>query len=99
MEKTMKTLTTKEVKTARIVAVSADAMQFFLAPFFVEGIASPFNDILDVVVCIVLSNIIGWHWAFVPSAFIEEIPGVDLAPTWTIAVFYATRNETLLTEN
>ena len=34
---------------------------------------------------------IGWHWAFLPSFFVELVPGLDLVPTWTAAVFYATR--------
>jgi hypothetical protein len=36
--------------------------------------------------------LVGWHWAFLPAFALELVPAVDLAPTWTLAVFIATRN-------
>jgi hypothetical protein len=35
--------------------------------------------------------LLGWHWAFVPSFLAELVPGLDLVPTWTLAVLIATR--------
>lgn len=78
-------------RIAWIVALAADAIQLGLAPFFGEGIASPLNDALDAVVAIVLIALLGWHLAFLPALVAELIPGVDLVPTWTAAVFLATR--------
>jgi hypothetical protein len=38
-----------------------------------------------------MSWLIGWHWAFLPTFVSELIPLWDLVPTWTAAVFFATR--------
>ena len=46
---------------------------------------------LDVVVAIVLTLLVGWHIAFIPSFIIKALPFADMAPTWTIAVLIATR--------
>jgi hypothetical protein len=76
---------------AWVVALVADFFQIVAFPFFVAGGASPANDALDVVVDAVLIKLLGWHWAFLPSLIAELIPGLDLVPTWTAAVFIATR--------
>jgi hypothetical protein len=31
--------------------------------------------------------LLGWQWEFLPSFFGKLVPGVDLAPFWTLAVF------------
>jgi hypothetical protein len=36
---------------------------------------------------------LGWHWAFLPTLAAELIPGLDLFPTWTAAVFFVTRQQ------
>jgi hypothetical protein len=82
------------ITIARVVAVSADAIQWGLLPFFFEGSISPLNAALDVVVGGVLTWLVGWHIAFLPSFVFEALPFVDLAPTWTIAVLIATRKKT-----
>ncbi len=69
----------------------ADAVQLGLLPLFAEGAASIVNDVLDVVIAIVMVVLVGWHWAFAPAFLAELVPVVDLAPTWTLAVFFATR--------
>jgi hypothetical protein len=38
-------------------------------------------------------RLLGWHWAFLPSAAAELIPGADLFPTWTAAVWFVTRQK------
>jgi hypothetical protein len=76
---------------ARALAVAADAIQIFAVPAFFGGIASPLNDALDVVVGVVLILLVGWHITFLPTFIAELIPMVDLAPTWTVAVLFATR--------
>lgn len=74
-----------------MTAVLADVTQIILFPLFAGGAASPWNDALDLAVGAGLTALIGWHWAFLPSFFAELVPGLDLVPTWTAAVFYATR--------
>lgn len=32
--------------------------------------------------------LLGFHWALLPSLFIEFIPGLDLMPTWTACVAF-----------
>ena len=43
-------------------------------------------------------RILGWHWAFLPTFAAELVPGLDLFPTWTAAVFFVTRSATRSTE-
>src|ERR1700674_2970537 len=42
------------VRTARVLAVAADALQLFFFPLFGEGFASPINDVLDMGVALAL---------------------------------------------
>jgi hypothetical protein len=73
------------------VAIAADAVQWVLLPLFFAGAASPWDSALDVVVAIVMIRLLGWHWAFLPTFVVELLPVVDLVPTWTLAVWIATR--------
>lgn len=77
--------------TARVLAVAADALQILFLPLFGEGFASPLNDALDLMVGLVLVWLVGWHWAFLPSFAAELVPGLDIFPSWTTAVWFATR--------
>jgi hypothetical protein len=72
---------------AGIVAVCADLTQLVLFPFFGEGIFSLLNDILDFFVAGVMVSLLGFHWVFLPSMFGEMVPGANLMPLWTGAVF------------
>ena len=76
---------------ARVLAVAADAAQIVFLPLFGEGFASPLNDALDVMVGLALVWLVGWHWAFLPSFAAELVPGLDIFPSWTTAVWFATR--------
>jgi hypothetical protein len=66
-------------------------MQLVFFPLFGAGFVSLVNDALDLAVGLVLTLLLGWHIAFLPALVSELIPGVDLVPTWTAAVFFATR--------
>jgi hypothetical protein len=81
----------REHRLAWAVAMAADAIQIVAFPLFVEGAVSPANSVLDVIVGLILVRLLGWHWAFLPSLAAELIPGLDLFPTWTAAVWYVTR--------
>ena len=83
----------ERVVAARVIAVIADAVQIGLMPLFVGGGLSVANDVLDVVVGVVMMALLGWHWAFLPAFVSELVPGFDLVPTWSAAVFFATRGE------
>lgn len=86
-----KTPTAGRVWLARGIAMAADLVQIGLLPYFAEGIVSPLDAVMDVVVGVVLVWLVGWHIAFVPTFVVEMLPVADLAPTWTLAVFIATR--------
>jgi hypothetical protein len=79
------------ILTARIVAVVADALQVGVIPLFAEGIASPLDAALDVLICGTMMLLLGWNWLFLPTFVAEGIPALDLCPTWTAAVFFVTR--------
>lgn len=86
-------LKSPEQRLAWLVAIAADAIQAVAFPIFMEGALSPANAVLDAVVALLLARLLGWHWAFLPSLAAELIPGLDLFPTWTAAVWYVTRRE------
>ena len=87
----LKVIKAPEHRLAWLVAIMADALQIVAFPVFAEGLVSPFDTVLDFLVAFVLTRLLGWHWAFLPSLGAELIPGVDLFPTWTAAVFFVTR--------
>jgi len=78
-------------RTALAIAILADALQIVFFPLFVEGAGSPLDDVLDIAIAWILIRLLGWHWAFLPSFVAKVLPGVDMVPTWTIAVLVATR--------
>ncbi len=75
------------------MALAADALQIAVFPVFGPGFASPANNVLDVSVALLLSALIGWHWAFLPTFLAELVPFVDLVPSWTLACWIATRGK------
>jgi len=87
----LKTIKSPEQRKAWFVAILADAIQIVGMPLFVEGGFSPLDTALDVIVGGILIKLLGWHWAFLPTFAAELVPGLDLFPTWTAAVFFATR--------
>lgn len=74
------------LKAAMALAVVADVLQMVVFPLFIEGAASPVDDILDLSMAGVLTWLLGWHWEFLPSFAGKLVPGVDLVPLWSLAV-------------
>jgi hypothetical protein len=71
----------------RIRAALALAMVEMVGfPLFVEGAASPVDDVVDLAMAGILTFLLGWHWEFLPSFAAKLVPGVDLVPLWTLAV-------------
>jgi hypothetical protein len=68
---------TRWFQMAMILAMSGDALQLFVMPFYAEGALSPADDVLDVAVAAILVRLLGWHWEFLPAFAAELIPGVD----------------------
>jgi hypothetical protein len=85
-------LSKTRIRAAWAIAVVVDAVQLVTAPaetggppvWLVEGA-------VDVVTMTVMWALVGFHWAFLPSFATKLLPFVDIAPTWTLAVFLATR--------
>jgi hypothetical protein len=73
-------------RVAMTLAIIADALQIVVFPLFIEGAASPADDVLDLGLGAVLVYLLGWHWEFLPSFLAKLVPGVDLVPFWTMAV-------------
>ena len=80
------------------VAIAADALQIVALPFFAAGGISPVDTIVDFATAFFLIRLIGWHWAFLPTLMAEVVPGLDLFPTWTAAVFFVMRQRKLAEE-
>jgi hypothetical protein len=74
------------LRTAIVLAIIADVLQIVVFPLFVEGAASPVDDILDFGIGAALVYLLGWQWEFMPSFVAKLVPGVDLVPFWTMAV-------------
>ena len=74
------------------LAVLVDAIQLPLQGASLTGIGTiPAEAVdlgLDVVTALVLSRLVGFHWALLPALALELIPFVDLAPTWVACVAY-----------
>jgi hypothetical protein len=73
-------------QVAMVLAIVADVLQIVVFPLFVEGAASPADDVLDVGIGAAMFALLGWHWEFLPSFAGKLVPGVDLVPLWTLAV-------------
>ncbi len=86
-------LTKPEHRAAWTIALVADALQIAAFPLFAEGAISPADTLLDVVVAFMMVRLLGWHWAFLPTLANELIPGADLFPTWTAAVWFVTHQQ------
>ena len=89
----LKTVRSAEHRKAWFVAIMADAIQIVGLPIFAPGGLSPAETALDLATGAILSHILGWHWAFLPTFAAELVPGFDLFPTWTAAVFFVTRSQ------
>jgi len=72
-------LTRRRIWLACAVAVAADVIQLSLGPF---GWVGP-DEVLDIVVMLLLTALIGFHPLFLPTFVAEFIPMVDALPTWT----------------
>jgi hypothetical protein len=77
----------RRILIARCIAVGVDLAQYALLP----AELTPLNNVVDVLTGIAMLSLVGWHWAFLPTFLAELVPFVDLVPTWTLAVMFATR--------
>ena len=85
-----KEVTAGQIRAARIIAVVADIIQW--TPIGWGGGLFPLDDVLDLAVSGIMIYLLGFHCVFLPTLVIEVLPIADMAPTWTLAVLFATRN-------
>ena len=84
--------TRRRIWAARGLAVVADLIQLGLTPLFFGGALTGVDAAVDVAMAAILTSLVGWHWAFLPAFVAELLPVVGLVPSWTLAVFIATRD-------
>jgi hypothetical protein len=89
--RTFRSPSRRRVRAARWLAIAVDFLQIAVFPVFLAGAASPADDVVDVAAGAAMVALVGWHWAFLPSFVTKLLPVWDLVPTWTAAVFLATR--------
>lgn len=85
-------LSRTRLRVAWAIALTVDAIQLATAPaelggppmWLIEGAG-------DLLTMTALWAVVGFHWAFLPSFATKLLPFMDIAPTWTLAVFLATR--------
>ena len=81
------------LRTAWVVAVLVDGLQMITWPAEMTGPMAWVLEVgLDLVTMSLMILLVGFHWAFLPSFVSILLPFADLAPTWTLALFIATRD-------
>jgi len=83
-------LSRRRVLLAYAAALAVDGMQIGLGAA-TGGLSMLVDKGLDLVAAVLLWALLGWHWALLPSFLVELVPVVELAPTWTAAVWFITR--------
>ncbi len=88
-------LTRRRIVVAYVVAVVADLLELPVtaAQFSIVGMAAGESAafVVDSIVFVVMTKLLGFHWMFLPSFCIGLIPGLDMLPTWVGCVFFAVR--------
>jgi hypothetical protein len=85
-------VTAGRARLALALAVLVDAIQVPLQGASLTGIGTLPAEALDLAIdaatALIISRLIGFHWALLPTLAIELIPFVDLAPAWVACVSY-----------
>ena len=85
-----KPLTKTRARTALVIAIVVDVIQIAIQT------TGPFQILvdwpLDLLTGLAMMALVGFHWAFLPTFLAEAVPWLDVVPTWTLAVMFATRN-------
>lgn len=79
------------LRMAWALAVGVDALQVGLGAGTLGASTWLLDQPLDLLAMGVMWALLGWHWVFLPTFITELLPWVDLAPTWTLAVWLASR--------
>jgi hypothetical protein len=79
-------------------AVIVDAIQIGLFPIFAPGFVSVADIVLDCTAFLLFWRLVGWHPALLPGFIFEQLPIIDLAPSWTLAVWLAGRRSNRMSD-
>jgi hypothetical protein len=82
-------LSRTRLRAAWAIALAVDAIQ--IPATFVPPVGWFLDAGLDLLAMVVMTGLLGFHWAFLPSFLTKWIPYLDVAPLWTLAVALATR--------
>lgn len=77
-------------RLAWAIALGVDALQLGLIPI-TGSLSTWLNAPLDLATMAILWTLTGWHLAYLPSLALELLPWVEVVPSWTLAVWMATR--------
>lgn len=84
-------VTPAKARAAFILAIVVDLLQAPAQVATLSGVlALPTQAIdlgVDVVTALIMSRLLGFHWALAPTFLLEALPFVDVAPTWTACVW------------
>lgn len=86
----MKLPVPRRIHVAWLVAILVDAIQVGLFPL-TGSLSTWIGAPLDLIAMGILWALLGWHWALAPSFIFELLPIAELAPTWTLATWIASR--------
>lgn len=85
-------LSKQRIAAAFAAAIIADAIQFPITAATMTGVLAVPGEsadlLVDSIMTLVTSSLLGFHWILLPSFVFEAIPGFDLFPTWTGCVAY-----------
>ena len=90
-------ISSKRVRIAWALAICVDLAQALAAATELSGpLHLAINAGVDVVVMLLMWRLLGFSMLFIPSFVVELLPMVDIAPTWSLAVFAITRMQSQL---
>jgi hypothetical protein len=98
-------VTKGRIAAAFTVAIIADLLQLPITLALLGSILSGLGlalalpieavDIMiDIATALIEVGLLGFHWMLLPTIFLEAVPGIDLAPTWTLCVWWVVRRRT-----
>ena len=89
---TKRSVTSRQAALALFVGVIADLIQLpiNLGYLSVAGAvpAEAADLLVDTVTALIVTRLLGFHWALLPTFAVEMVPLLDAAPTWTGCVLY-----------
>jgi hypothetical protein len=87
-----RTITATRIRIAYAIAACADVIQIPLNAAILSILGAPlmqaFDIMVDIIVMALVSKLLGFHWAFLPTFVAEAVPGASVLPTWTACVAF-----------